>query len=275
MMTPPDTSPLRAEAGFTLVELLVAMALSAIVLFATLTTLDTFSSNASRQSRVSDANDQVRSTMDRVVSDLRQAATMEVAGANDLVYTVADSATQIRRERLCLDGSHQLWRSSVTTSSPPLVPIAPGTACPSAGSAKVTPLASANSASNPMFSYDSATPANVRSVGVTISLDAGNGGRTDVSTLRASTFVRSKGESAAAIDDDDLTTTCDPSGHPTMTLAGSVGDLHVTYTDVDGNTLGSTDAGSSLLLTGAGSKVIANITSSAGLVSQLVRIISC
>ena len=127
-----------------------------------------------------------------------------------------------------------------------------------------------------MFRYDSATASSVRSVGLTIALDAGNGGRTDTSTLRASTFVRAKSETAAPIDDDDLTTTCNDTGLPTLTLSSGVGPLTVTYTDIDGNALGSTNAGSSLTLTGAGNTVIANITSTgAGLVSQLVKEISC
>ena len=67
---------------------------------------------------MTDANDQVRKTMDRIVADLRQAATIEVAGSSDLVYTVTDSATATRRERICVDTAKQLWRSSVTTASP-------------------------------------------------------------------------------------------------------------------------------------------------------------
>jgi prepilin-type N-terminal cleavage/methylation domain-containing protein len=272
------TSRLRTDAGFTLVELLAAMAISTIVLLATLTTLDTFSRNAAQQTRVTDANDQVRAVMDRVVADLRQAATVEVARSTDLVYTVIESATATRRERVCLDSSNYVWRSSVRTASPPTTPIAAGTPCPTAGSGafKVTTLKSANSTSNPMFRYDSATAASVRSVGITIALDAGNGGRTDTSTLRASTFVRSKTETAAPIDNDDLTTTCNDTGQPTLTLSSGVGPLSVSYTDLDGTALGNAQAGSSLTLTGAHSTVIANITSTgAGLVSQLVREISC
>jgi hypothetical protein len=252
------------------------MAISVVVLLATLTTLDTFSSNASRQTRVTDANDQVRAAMDRVVADLRQAATIEVASPNDLVYTVIDTANKTRRERICLDTSSKLWRASVRTPAPPMVPIAPGTPCPTPGSgaAQITKLTSVNSAANPMFRYDSATPSNVRSVGLTISLDAGNGGRTDTSTLRASTFVRSKAETASAVDENDVETTC-AGGQPTLTLASSVGPLTVTYTDIDGHALGSASAGSSLLLTGVSGTIVANITSSVGLVSQIVKVLGC
>ena len=270
-----DTPRQRGEAGFTLVELLVAMAISLVVTFAVLMTLDTFSKNAAQQTRVTDANDQVRVVMDRIVADLRQAATIEVARRNNLVYTVTDSATRTRRERICRDSSGVLWRSSVATSSPPLVPIAAGATCPSAGSTKITTLASANTGSNPMFRYDSATPARVRSIGITLALDAGNAGRTDVSTLRASAFVRSRGETTSAVGDDDLTATCNSAGQPTLTLSSTVGPLDVQYTDIDGNSLGTADAGSHLTLSGASGTILANVTSSAGLVSQLVKVISC
>ena len=276
MTTHTDIPQRRTEAGFTLVELLAAMGISILVLLATLTTLDTFSSNASRQTRVTDANDQVRSVVDRVVADLRQAATIEVADANDLVYTVTDSASHLRRERLCVDASQQLWRVSRTTGTPAASPFASGTPCPSSSSAvKVTKLKSVNSASNPMFRYDAAMASAVRSIGLTVSLDAGNGGRADTSTLRASTFVRAKSETAAAVDDDDLTTTCNSSGQPTLTLSSSVGPLTVNYTDIDGNSLGSATAGASVLLSGTHSTVIANITSSSGLISQIVKVITC
>lgn len=265
-----------AEAGFTLVELVVAMAISFLVLAAILTTLDTFSRNAARQTRVTDANDQVRGVIDRIVSDLRQAATIEVARRNNLVYTVTDSATQTRRERICRDSSGRLWRLSVVFFAPP-APMAAGTACPGSASATlITQLTSANSSSNPMFRYDSSTPGSVRSVGITIALDAGNVGRADVSTLRASAFVRARSEGAPPVDADDLTVACDTAGRPTLTLSSSVGHaLDVQYTDVSGNALGTAEPGSHLTLSGVSGTIIANVTSSAGLVSQLVKVISC
>ena len=192
------TGLLAAEDGLTLAELLVAMALGIIVLFGILSVFDSFSSNAARQTRITDANEQVRMVMDRIVSDLRQTNSIEVAAPNDLVYTVTDSATATRRERVCLDSSSRLWRSSVTTASAPAVPIASGTACPtpSSGARLVSSLRSANSASNPLFSYDAAAAGSVRSVGLTFAMDAGVRGRPHVSTLRASSFVRAKSEKA-------------------------------------------------------------------------------
>ena len=75
------------------------MTMSIVILFGVLTTLDNFSHNASRQTRVTDANEQARRAMDRVVTDLRQAATITWADANDLVYTVQASDTTTRYER--------------------------------------------------------------------------------------------------------------------------------------------------------------------------------
>ena len=270
------TRLLRDEDGFTLAELLVAMTLGIIVLFGILSLFDNFSSNAARQTRITDANDQVRRTMDRVVSDLRQAATIEVADPNDLVYTVTDSATATRRERICLDASSRLWRSSVTTAGAP-APIASGTACPtpSIGAAQVSSLLSANSVSNPLFTYDSATAADVRSVGLTFAMNAGNRGRTDVSTLRASSFVRAQSETALVKDPGDITTTCSNAGVPTLTLSAGVGPLTVSYTDINGNSLGAGAAGSAVVLPSGTTTVVANITSSSGALSQLVKTLAC
>lgn len=268
---------LRDEAGFTLIEILAAMVLTVIVLFGILSVLDNFTSNAARQTRITDANEQVRVAMDRIVSDLRQARTVEVAGATDLVYTVTDSATAVRRERICVDGQSRLWRSSVTTATAPSTPIASGTTCPTAGSGAglVTEMKSANSASNPMFTYDTSTPANVRNIGLTFALNAGTRNHTDISTLRASAFVRAQSETALPADEDDIITTCTNSGIPTLTLSAGVGPLTVTYTDIDGNALGGSAAGGSTTLPSGETSVVATITATSGAITQLVKTIAC
>ena len=46
---------LQGEDGFTLIELLVVMVISMVVIFATLQTLDGFTSNTARQTRLVDA----------------------------------------------------------------------------------------------------------------------------------------------------------------------------------------------------------------------------
>jgi type II secretory pathway pseudopilin PulG len=267
---------LSDESGFTIVEVLVSMLLLLIVMGAVLATLDGFTSNADRQSRITDANDHVRRTMDRIVADLRQAATIEVADPNDLVYTVSQSGADTRRERICLSSDGKLWRQTLVTSTPAATAMGTGQACPTgAGTAsRVAQLQSGNSADNPIFEYDGATPATVRSVGLTFALQSGATKRPVSSTLRASAFVRAQGETAPTTNANDIGATCNASGEPTVTLSSSVGGTSVTYTDLDGQTLGTASAGSALQLSSDGT-VVANITGSSGIVSQIVKVLEC
>jgi len=264
------------EDGFTLIELLVAMTLSILVLFALLTTLDNFTTGAARQTRRTDASDQVRQAMDRVVRDLRQASTIEVADPNDLVYRVVDSATVTRRERICLDAATSIvWRSSVT--NPPAAAIGTGTPCPTpaTGAGRLATLVSANSASNQIFRYDSAAVATVRTVGITLSLNAGTTGHTDISTLRTSAFVRSQAERAPAVTRTDIGTTCNGLA-PVLTLSATFGTATVSYSDLSGASLGATvAAGTPLQLASTATTVVATITTSNGGVTQLVKSIAC
>jgi len=277
---------LRDEAGFTLVELTATLVLGLLVMFAILTTLDNFSLSASRQTRVTDANNQVRNIMDRVVSDLRQAATVEVALPNDLVYTLPDSATQTRRERLCLDDSGQLWRASLKFAPPPAAPsasavaVAAAGACPTPSSSPVhvTNLRSRNSVTNPIFRYDTATAASVRTVGMTFALDAGNAHTSDITTLRASAFRRSRGEIALPVSDDNIGIVCGSSG-PVLTLSttASLGTLAVSYATLNGDSLGTASSGTALTLpaSAASITVVATVTSATGGVTELLKTLAC
>jgi len=62
---------LRAEDGFTIVELLTAMVIGAIVLFATLTVLDTTISLTTRVNTRVDTLQRGRNAMDLMIRDLR------------------------------------------------------------------------------------------------------------------------------------------------------------------------------------------------------------
>lgn len=258
---------LRGEDGFTLVELLVAMVISLILLLATLQSFDLFTRTAAHQTRVTDANDQVRSTMDRTVSDLRGAAVITNAGATDLSYTVPETAGT-RTERLCI-ASGDLYRSST------IAPATPPASCSAA--TKVATLKSTNTA----FTYDgassSATPADVKDVGLTFSLDATTGSKTTTSTLRASAARRSSG-TLPIVKDSDLRATCDSTGALLSLNVGGLGlgPLNVTFTTSTGLTLTATDTTTVHIPGGAGAvTVTAKVTNSLGATSIIQRSVEC
>jgi prepilin-type N-terminal cleavage/methylation domain-containing protein len=72
-MTPAPRRPLRCEDGFTLTELLVAMTLSLIVLFAVLGAFDAFSGGVAANNRLTAAEDTARREVAAMVRILRDA----------------------------------------------------------------------------------------------------------------------------------------------------------------------------------------------------------
>jgi Tfp pilus assembly protein PilW len=267
----PRLQPTRVSAddGFMLVELLVAMTISTILLLATLMTFDTFSSHQARESRVIDAGDSARRTMDRIVQDLRNSAVILRTGANDLVYSVNETPSVTRYARYCLDSSQGLRSEQSTTSADP------GTNCPSTASGwtggKSTTMASTNSVANPLFRYATGTTAVVRSVGLTFSLDASVAGRSGGSTLRASAFLRSQGERAPVVQDGDIQTTCTPSG-PLVNF-GLVTNLVNGPVTVAVNGIGL--GGSTVQLLNGATTITATITNALGLTTVINRDVKC
>ncbi|MEJ7785771.1 MAG: prepilin-type N-terminal cleavage/methylation domain-containing protein [Solirubrobacteraceae bacterium] len=270
----PIPSDIRSrDDGFTLVELLVGITVSLVVLLATLTSLDAFSSNAAHQTRVTDANDQVRSVMDRTVTDLRGASLILKAGATDLAYAVPMSSTTTRVERLCVSPAFGLYGSSTPDDATPTAPTAD---CDTG-----TKIASLQSTANTAFSYDgataSATPALVKNVGLTFSLDATQAGKTATSTLRASAARRSAG--TLPTTPDDVVPICNAGG-ALLTLsvnaagAASLGPLTVTYATATGVSLG-TPSGTSLQIPPGITRVVARITDAAGVTNEIEKDIEC
>jgi prepilin-type N-terminal cleavage/methylation domain-containing protein len=253
------------ESGFTMIELLVAMAISTIVLLATLQSLDVFTTHAAQQARVTDANEQVRRIMDRTVSDLRGASVITTAAATDLVYTVAEP-TGVRTERLCV-ASSRLYRSST------IAPATPPASC--SGGKQVAHLRSTSSTA---FTYDgassSATPSTVKDVGITLSLNSGFGGKVASSTLRASAARRSAG--TLPINPNDLRATCDSTGALLSLSVGGLGlgALTVTYTTSSGQILTGTDTSTVHIAAGV-TTVLATVTNSLGATTTIGRPVEC
>ncbi|MDP2710537.1 MAG: prepilin-type N-terminal cleavage/methylation domain-containing protein [Solirubrobacteraceae bacterium] len=262
----------RREDGFTLVELLVAISISLVVLLATLSSLDLFSSNAAHQTRVTDANEQVRTMVDRTVRDLRGASMILRAEAKDLAYAVPESGGA-RIERLCVT-SDDLYGSSQFTTTTPLT--APTAACSSG-----TKLANLRSTTNTAFTYDGAstsptadTRALVRNVGIIFSLEASSGGKTSSSTLQASAARRAAG--ALAVTDDDLDVTCGSTGALLSLSADipAVGAVTVTYANDGGIAIGTPVTGGVLIPPGL-TQIVATITDALGVTNTIRKDVEC
>jgi prepilin-type N-terminal cleavage/methylation domain-containing protein len=136
------------EHGFTLVELLVAMALAMIVFGATLTAFDVFQTNNRFDILRNEAQDNARNAIDRLARELRNVAapSTKEAGALELAepysitfqtisseqgYSWENNTTHATRVRYCLDNSKPenevLWRYSSRwkTAEAPAIPASP------------------------------------------------------------------------------------------------------------------------------------------------------
>lgn len=259
----------RRDEGFTLVELLVGITVSLIVLLATLTSLDAFSSNASHQTRVTDANSQVRQVMDATVTDLRGASLILKAQPTDLAYAVPVSSTATRVERLCVDSS-ELYGSSTPDDA---TPAAPSAAC-SAG----TKIATLKSTSATGFTYDgassAATPGAVKNVGLTFGLNVTQAGQTATSTLRASAARRAAGR--LPVTGEDLNGKCNAAG-ALLSLSAAVGEfgpVTVTYANDGGVAIGTPVTGGVQIPEGI-TRVVATITDALGATNTIEKDIEC
>ena len=133
----------RSQHGFTLVELLVAMALAMIVFGATLTAFDVFQTNNRSGLLRNETQDNARNAIDRLARELRNVAApspsylgaLELAEPNSLTFETIDSthvwggenSANAIRVRYCLDDSKPsneiLWRQVMSWTgkvAPPL-----------------------------------------------------------------------------------------------------------------------------------------------------------
>jgi len=180
-------SRVRDERGFTLIEVLVAATLMLVVLGATLTLFDSLQDNQARTQRVNEAQDEVRTTVDRMARELRNLASpsvltdsttiqpkaVERAGPHDLVFlTVAETKpsvagnlndANVQRVRYCLEPGtsarlYMQWQTWTSSATPPAVPA--DTSCPTDGGGwngqRVIAEHLVNHVGNrPFFMYDS------------------------------------------------------------------------------------------------------------------------
>jgi prepilin-type N-terminal cleavage/methylation domain-containing protein len=280
------TRTAAADAGFTLVEVLVAMTVSLVVILASLMTLDAFTASSSEQTRSTTANDQIRNAVDQLVNDLRSSSTLLRAGSDDLVWSTALTATSTRTRRICrsTSGNGVVYRSESTTSTDPGVPC---TATGSAGwtVARIGTVASSNSASTGLFSYDgatsSATPATVKAVGLAIPLNTTSRGRASTSVLRTSAAVRKVAGASTALTGlgpGAVQVHCPASG-PTIQLSvaalAALGPVTATLASDTGVALGTLNGAQIVTLPRTVNAAVLTVTDALGVTKTISKPIGC
>ena len=167
----------HADAGFTLIEVLLAMSLMLIIMAASLTAFAVMERGASRNQKLNETQQRARTATDRIARDLRNLASpsdtgldqqpLELAQPFDLVYrTVSTSGgpttgnpQNLERVRFCLGADKVLYRQRQTwTGTMPARPA--DTACPGTGWGSTTQAATAiTNGTRPLFHYQgSPTP---------------------------------------------------------------------------------------------------------------------
>lgn len=207
---------LREETGFTLVELLLACALMLVILGATLTTLNSFQSNAETNSRQNDSQDEARRATDRLASELRNLASptneepeaIKRALPHDLiVQSVADvrpagslNGRNTQHVRYCYDAATSYvyrQRLTWTTATDPAFPS--GTACPAAlwESTEVVARDVVN-AGRSLFTYNDTDRLRITEVHTGLYVDVNPGKRPTETSLSTTVFLRNQNRKPTA-----------------------------------------------------------------------------
>jgi prepilin-type N-terminal cleavage/methylation domain-containing protein len=140
----------RSQAGFTLVEVLVAASLSVIVLGAVLSMLDVFQSHNRLMTLRNEAQDNARTVLDTLARELRNGAApssttpgaLEKAGKYSIVFqtispstaATGENKTHAIRVRYCLNRSsvanEVLWKQTKTWTTPKAPELPTSFECP-------------------------------------------------------------------------------------------------------------------------------------------------
>lgn len=209
------TALLRGARGeFSLTGSLVAMALFAGVLGATLTVYDQFQAQAKQLTTRNDIQDQVRTASDMIARALRNLASpapeqpqaIDRADGDDLIFKTVDSvgpnaglnASNVRRVRYCLDNQGVLYQQvqTWTTQSPPTSP--PASACPGSGWSSTTRLASnivnrTTGGDRPVFTYDDDDQlTDISQIGIEFWVDTATATGPAATRLQTGVFLRNQ-----------------------------------------------------------------------------------
>jgi type II secretory pathway pseudopilin PulG len=190
----------RHEHGFTIVELLVTMAMALVVFGATLSVLEVFQRHNVYAQRRNENQDNARNAMDRIARSLRDviapgtefAGALETAGEYSTMFQTVDTSPgefgankrHAMRVRYCLynkEPSNELLLEQTQRSKEEPLPSAPASACvPGASGWTTTTLVEhvsnrAGGQKRPLFTYSASEAPEVVSVEINLYLELAPG----------------------------------------------------------------------------------------------------
>ncbi len=202
--------------GFTIVELLAAMAIFSFVMIATLTTLQTMTKESARADSRNEAQQQARIVVNQMARQLRNLASptprrpqaIDKATPADLVFQSVDplgpnsgeNRSNVRRLRYCLSAGEihlqvQTWTAATT---PPV----PGTStCPSPDPAWTSTTLMASDLLNDqraVWLYNATVPTDVSFIRTTFVIDREPGGAAQETTVSTGVFLRNQNRAPVA-----------------------------------------------------------------------------
>jgi type II secretory pathway pseudopilin PulG len=210
------TASLRAEDGFTLVEVLLTSVLMIVVLGATLTTLNSFERSVKANEQLNDAQDETRAALDLMARDMRNLASptpglpnaIDVPGDWELVFQSEGKAKPVgslnaqntTRVRYCLDKPNTTLYRQIQTWTSELPPGIPGDgACPGAGWTKSQVLTThVVNGDRPIFTYNATAPTEITEVSTQLFVDANLDRDPTEVNLQTAVFLRNQNRAPTA-----------------------------------------------------------------------------
>jgi len=280
------------QRGFTLIEVMLAAAAMVMVLIAGLGAFDVFGHNTSENSLLTQAQNDARTALDQVVRDLRNAAptsstaaAIQRNGAYDLVLLTdrpgnGTSPGSSRLVRYCVQPTSATTGALVVQIAAVGQTSLPSSTCPdpSWGTQSTVISGVVNIVrSAPLWTYDNATAANVRSVRIDMWLDEDPGHRPPPIEVQSGVYLRNRALTAPTATSGDFGASCSGSGQSLLTTTLSVdsnGDPLTTAFADNGVTVGSGGSVSHRLTAGTHDLTL-TVTNVLGLSTILHKTLSC
>lgn len=213
----------REEHGFTLIELIVGMALMLVVMSGSLAVLDQFTAMSKRTDRAVDLQDSARATSRQLARELRnlaaspdQPGVVERARPYDLVFRAVDrpradaaaNARNLHRVRYCLDSADpdaaRLVQQTQQWNSPTAPAVPSATACPGGGWNKTRFVATritnrAHGRERALWTYGQASTGQITSLKLNLFMNADPNARAREVALQTGVFLRNQNRAPSAM----------------------------------------------------------------------------